>query len=268
MFYFAVRLHVLTWRTMKTPTKQKSNVGESSSPAQRQYYKRFELLVVFCGPSREDVVGAPDVGILPCAVPGSSLETTRVGQHLTEAKILELVSAQTYDGVLIDSIFDTGVEMSREACDCGPVVGTFLPSVHQAALVGGKFALLVVNAFENGEQAAQHLLRDLAVKHGVAERMAGVQCLANSSIPRGEEAVANHLADACVALAKRCNADSVVLAGACVPTMNALLRGRGEQLVVIDATLAGLNAVDGMMRQNLRPSRRLFPKTASLKNLF
>ena len=152
---------------MKTPTKQKSSVDGSSgasSPGPKVFYKRFELLVVFCGATREDVVGAPDVGILPCAVPGASLETTRVGQHVTEGRILELVQAQTFDGVLIDSIFDTGVELSREAFDCGPVVGTFLPAVSQAALVGGRFGLVVVSAFEGGEGAAQHLLRDLGAK--------------------------------------------------------------------------------------------------------
>jgi Asp/Glu/hydantoin racemase len=252
---------------MKTPTKQKSVVdggGGVASPGPKVFHKRFELLVVFCGPTREDVVGAPDVGILPCAVPGDG-EMTRIGQHVTEGKILELIQAQTFDGVLIDSIFDTGVELSREAFDCGPVVGTFLPAVAQAALVGGRFGLVVVCSLEGGEQAAPHLLRDLAVKHGVADRMQFVQCVAQSAVPRGEE---HAVAELCAGLGRRHDVQSVVVWGAPVPGANAWLRSRGDPLVLIDATLAGLNAVEGMMRQNLRPSRKLFPKSGSLKKLF
>ncbi len=85
---------------MKTPTKQKSGLdgGGGNSPGPKVFHKRYELLVVFCGPTREDVVGAPDVGILPCAVPGSSLETTRIGQHVTEGKILELIQVRIVKG--------------------------------------------------------------------------------------------------------------------------------------------------------------------------
>ncbi len=193
------------------------------------------------------------------------------------------VQAQTFDGVLIDSIFDTGVELSREAFDCGPVVGTFLPAVAQAALVGGRFGLVVVSAFEGGEGAAQHLLRDLAVKvkwdddwsaasdgflppqHGVSDKLQFVHCVSQSSLPRGEE---HHVAELCAGLGNRHDVGAVIVWGAPAPGANAWLRGRGDPLVVIDATLAGLNAAEGMMRQNLRPSRKLFPKSGSLKKLF
>lgn len=255
---------------MKTPTKQKSSLEAGAAAASpKVFHKRFDLLVVFCGATREDLgfSCAPDLGILPCTVPGASLETTRVGQHVTEGKILELVQAlhATFDGVLVDSIFDTGVELSREAFDGGPVVGCFLPACAQAALVGGRFGLLVVGAFEGGEQAAPQLLRDLAAKHGVRERLAFVHCLAAAAVPRDEE---HHVVELCATLARRHDAAAVVVWGAPVPGANALLRGRGDQTVVIDATLAGLNAVEGMMRQNLRPSRKLFPKSGSLKKLF
>ena len=185
---------------------------------------------------------------------------------MAEGKILELIQAQTFDGVLIDSIFDTGVDLSREAFD-GPVVGTFLPSCNQAALIGGRFCILIFG--EGSDEAVGHLIRSLALRHGVGERLGNVQCVAANTLPAKEEEMVAAVTEMLLRLAKPVNAASCVVAGLHVAEkVNALLRSRNDTLVVIDSTLAGLNAIEGMMRQTLRPSRKVYTKSGSLKNLF
>lgn len=49
--------------------------------------------------------------------------------------------------------------------------------------------------------------------------------------------------------------------------MNDTLRQRGECVVVIDSSLAALNAIEGLMRQGLRASRRVYPKSGLIEDL-
>lgn len=253
---------------MKTPKKSSApgDVSAPSTPSGRTYYKRFEILFVTLGAAiREDLVGSPDVGVLPVTVPGtSSLESSRLARHICEKAIVELVSAQKFNGVVIDSILDTGVDISREVFDAGPVVGTFLPSVSQALLIGGTFGVVVVNA--EGDFVCQ-TLRELAVRYHVSDRLVAIHCVPASSLPSKEEEASQQLVEIVVSVAKKNGCSSVILSGGVhIPSINETLRLRGESLVVIDASLAAINAVEGLIRQGLRASRKLYPKSGSLKD--
>jgi Asp/Glu/hydantoin racemase len=227
---------------MKTPKKSQADTSAPITPvtATRTYYKRFEVLFISLGvAAREDLVGAPDVGILPVAVPGSLLEASRLTRHVSEGKILELVTAQQFNGVVIDSILETGVDLSREVFEgpgesfsfllhsffnrcIGAVVGTFVPAVNQATLVGGLFGVIVVNA--EGDFVPQ-MLRDLAVRHHVSERLAAVQCVPTASMAVKEEDAIAQITEIVVALGKRYNCSSIILAGGFhMPGINSVLR--------------------------------------------
>jgi Asp/Glu/hydantoin racemase len=231
---------------MKTP--KKSQAGDSSAPTTpvgRTYYKRFEVLFISLGSTvREDLVGAPDVGILPVTVPGATLEASRLARHICEGKIVELVSACKFNGIVIDSLLETGVEISREVFDSGPVVGTFVPAVNQALLIGGTFGVVVVNAVD-GDFIPQ-TLRELAVRHHVSDRLVAVQCVPTSALLTREEEVVHQLIDIVLTLGKKHGCSSIILSGGLhIPTINETIRLRGESLVVIDASLAAINAIEG-----------------------
>ena len=78
------------------------------------------------------------------------------------------------------------------------------------------------------------------LQHGVVDRLVFVHCVPQASLPAAQE---NHVAELCAGLSKRHDVGAVIVWGAPVPGANAWLRARGDPLVVIDATLAGLNAV-------------------------
>lgn len=134
----------------------------------------------------------------------------------------------------------------------------------KALLVGGLFGIVVVNA--EGEFVSQQL-RELAIRNHVSERMAAVLCVPAPAQPAKEEDQIAEMIELVVGLGRKHSLSSVILAGGLhIAGINDKLRARGESLVVIDASLAALNALEGMMRQGLRPSRKVYPKSGSLSD--
>ena len=122
---------------------------DRSPPASKRFFKKFEAMIISLSTVSENIQGAPDVGLAYVNVPSVQVkEASRMEEHMNAHKILELstAAADGFDGVMVDSIFDTGVEIAREVLEV-PVVGLFWPAVSQALLLGGpggRFAFLYV----------------------------------------------------------------------------------------------------------------------------
>ena len=103
-------------------------------------------------------------------------------------------------------------------------------------------------------------LEQLARLHGIQDRVCGIECLALGSLPRDDEAATcAMLAEKVDALARRSNAGAVVVGGIhALEGVRLLVR---QPVVVIDASLSGLSALESMLRQNIGCSRRTYPKT-------
>lgn len=222
------------------------------------------MVISLLAPS-EDVRGAPDVGVAYVNVPGAVTEMSRVAHHANASRVLELIgAASSFDGVLVDSLFDTGVELAREVVDV-PVVGLFWPSVSHAMLIGGRFAILHCHPGPSRDTRGEALILDaLASRYGVMHHLAAIQGAALGNLPSKENELAVALADIVHSLGKKSGANSVIVYGVhLLGEINAALEAKADaaEVVVVDATLCGLNALEGMLRQKNRCSRKHYPKT-------
>jgi Asp/Glu/hydantoin racemase len=202
------------------------------------------------------------VGIAYVNVAGATRERTRLGEHVNAGKVVELVQAAAggFDGVLVDSLFDTGVEISREILDI-PVVGLFYPAASQAILVGGNFAILNVFVGKSSDGEAV-LIEELAARYNVRDRMCDFQSVALASLPKDEDQQADSIAEIVMEMVQKSGASSVIVAGIhIIPLVNAVLKLKNANVMVIDASLSGLASLDGMLRQSLTSCRKQYQKS-------
>ena len=250
---------------MKTPTKKKMSEPQTP-PSMRdrgKIYKKFEVLVIALAPS-EEIRGSPDVGVAVVGVPNAIHEVSRLAEHTNAGKIVELIQHAAgegtgFDGVLVDSIFDTGVDIARELVEV-PVVGLFWPSVSQAFLIGQNCAILhVYPGPARASDSEVLMLEALALRHGVRSKILGIECVAMCSLPAKDESeLAAGLAEVVSSLARRSGAGAVVVSG--LHQLEAV-RLRVLNVAVVDASLSGLGGLESMLRQGLVCSRRQFPKS-------
>ena len=87
------------------------------------------------------------------------------------------------------------------------VVGTFLPSVNQASLIGGTFGVVVANA--EGDFIPQ-MLHELAARHHVTGLVA-VQCVPTASLAVKEDDLVVQFIEIVVAMGKKRYDDLIFL---------------------------------------------------------
>lgn len=228
---------------MKTPTKQPP-------------LPRYEVLVVSIGTTVPLLASlAPDVAVMPMSVPPPDGPPSRLSRHTTAVRVTELAHTWHGNALLIDSAFEEGLDSSREVCRC-PVLGSLSPALSCAALLGpGTVALLLV--VDVVADADALLLAELASLRGA--RVAGVLLVPRASLAPLDAGGPAQLADAAV---KKFGGTAACLAVWGVhwcPAISACLRAKGDATLVIDATLAALSALDGLMRQGLSSNRRFYP---------
>lgn len=246
---------------------------DRSPPTSKRFFKKYEAMVISLStvPS-ESISGAPDIGLAYVNVPGVLLkEVSRMGEHMNAHKILELSTAAAggFDGVLVDSIFDTGVEIAREVLEV-PVVGLFWPAVSQALLLGGpggRFAFLYV--YEGAARSCrgeERLLLERAVQYGMERHLKAMDFVAREALPAKEEDVVLALAERVERLGQtNDDVSAVIVVGIHVQAeLQRTLAAKGEKLAVVDASLCGLQALEGMMRQGLKASRIHYRKVSNV----
>lgn len=136
------------------------------------------------------------------------------------------------------------------------VSGCFYPAVSQALLLSGAAAFAIVHvvsdsAHRSAAAVVEALLREQAARWNVAALLCAVRVV-RVAAGANEAAVAAAVGDACRQCCSVDGANAIVLSGT-------HCSAGPLDVPVVDATLAGLYAVEALVRSRLQQSRRVFP---------
>ena len=182
---------------------------------------------------------------------GARVITTRAENAVAEHALLDGLArhAGGYDAVLVAVSYDTGLRAARELMPV-PVVGMTEAALFTAAMVGGRFGLVVF-----GKSGAP-LYREVVEGHGLAGRLAAIRPIEATALDvfKDRAAVENRIEEAALRLVREDGADSVVLSGAAMAGMARTLAER-VPAPVVDGIAAGVAMAEALVRLGLRKAR-------------
>jgi allantoin racemase len=192
-------------------------------------------------------VASPSTTIVPL--------TGRFGARIIESRseiaiaahaLLELIAEHrdSADAALIAVSYDPGLEAARELAGF-PVLGITQASLVTAGMIGQRIGIATLGT--------PWLYRELAVKYGFAERLAGIEvvtAMAADAYAR-PEAMSEALAQAARKLVSNSGADVVVLCGAAFSGQAAKLQ-EAVPVPLVDGVSCGVPLCEMLVRGGLR----------------
>lgn len=162
------------------------------------------------------------------------------------------------DALIIDCMGDPGLQAARESVHI-PVFGPAETSMHVAAMLGHRFAIVTVL------ERVRPLIEHLAGRYGVAGKLACVRSVDTPVLAIDDDP--DRLADALFGEARRAvlvdRADVVVLGCTGFAGLDAALKARldeaGLAVPVTDPLAVTLAVAAGLVRANLAHSKRGYP---------
>jgi allantoin racemase len=182
---------------------------------------------------------------------GGEIIGTRTEMAVAEHAAASLLAAHAEgcNGAIVGASLDSGVRAGREMLGV-PVLGITEAALHAACLLGGRFGVLTLSA-----QAAV-ITREMVGAYGLADRLAGMR-FADSSpqgLMAGPAALVPELAALAALLVREDLADVVVLVGAVMAGMPALLQPEVE-VPVIEGVTCAVGLLEGLVRLRPAPAR-------------
>ena len=182
---------------------------------------------------------------------GARLIGTRTESAVADHATLELLAqyAPGCDAAIIGASFDNAVRAAREMLPI-PVVGMTEAALHVAALTGGAFGVVLVNA------RVAPLLREQVSASGFGASFAGVRVLPGSvlEVLQRPDAMADQVASAAHSLIEHDGAEIIVLIGAIMGA----LPGRVQRRVpvpVIEGLSCAVALAESLVRLRIPRAR-------------
>lgn len=194
----------------------------------------------------------PGTGVqaITAAFGPASIES-RTDGLVAAAATVELIAryATEYDGFVIACYSDPGLQAAREVTD-RPVVGIAEASMFSACLLGDRFSVV------SPLRRLRPVIRDLALRYGVAARLASVRTFEMPvlDVARHPQEAASQLLLAGRAAVDEDGADVLCLGGVVLAGGESDL-GRALGVPVLDGLSCALQLVEGLIAQRLRTSR-------------
>jgi allantoin racemase len=190
-------------------------------------------------------VAGPGVEIKPVtATFGARIIASRAEAAVAEHAVLDLLAqeADGCDGVIIGASLDSGLTAARELLRI-PVVGLTEAALHVACLTGPRFGV-VTGAAQGAVNA-----RELIAGYGLLGRLAGLRWFDRDSatILREPQAAARAIVPMVQALVRGDLADVVVLTGAVMAGMPALVQGE-VPVPVLEGVSCAVALVEALVR--------------------
>ena len=147
---------------------------------------------------------------------------------------------EAHDAVVIACFGDPGLDGLRELSP-KPVVGMAEASIHAACLLGRRFAIVT------GGERWVAMLEEFVAARGLADRLAGVLAVpqTGAAIAENPDAALQGLADCCNEAVTNRGADVVILGGAGLAGLAALLRER-VGVPLVDCVLAAVGEAQAL----------------------
>lgn len=177
---------------------------------------------------------------------GAAVIQTRRDCAIAEHACIEAAEARVAgcDAVIVGVSMDTGLWALRQALAI-PVVGLLEASLLTAAMVGGRYGLVVM-----GQQTVP-LYRELVERHGQAARLVGIEATSAGApaVYAAPEQFESTLVDAANRLVAN-GAECVILVGAVVVGMHRRLQAR-VSVPLLDGMACAVNQACGLARLEL-----------------
>ena len=175
---------------------------------------------------------------------GAEVIATRTEMAVAEhASVTMLAShAEGCDAAIIGASLDSGLRAAREMLHC-PVVGITEAALHTACLLGGRFGVLTLSA------RAAVITREMIEGYGLLGRLAGMRRLDTTpqGLLAGPEALVPGLVEAAGALVERDLAEIMVLVGAVMAGMPALMQA-AVAVPVLEGVSCAVPMAEGLVR--------------------
>jgi allantoin racemase len=182
---------------------------------------------------------------------GARVIATRTEMAIAEHAAIQMLAGQAAgcDAAIIGASIDCGLQAGREMLAI-PVLSLTESAIHAACLCGGRFGVVVMSALSG------IVLREMLHSYGLASRMAGLRVVAVSPLEllAGREAAAAVIASACCSMVEQDAADSIVLIGAVMAGMPALVQD-SVPVPVIEGVTAAVGMAEAMVRLRLPKAR-------------
>jgi allantoin racemase len=190
---------------------------------------------------RAAALGTVIVGATPSF--GPAVISTRVENAIAAHALLETLAehAGRVDAVVLAVSHDTALEAARQVMPC-PVIGMTEAACLTACLLGGRFGVLTLGQVQPYEE--------LVARHGLTARCGEVRGVAISPQAALEDptGTATKVLEAAAAMAARC--DSVVLAGAALAGMDAVLQPKAA-LPLLDGVACAVKMAEMLVALGL-----------------
>lgn len=165
------------------------------------------------------------------------------------------------DALLIDCFGDPGLQGARELVRI-PVLGPCETSLHTAAMLGDRFA--IISVLDRVRPLLMHLVR----QYGMTERLASMRMVNTPvlDLATGMAALQEAMAAAAVAAVREDGADVIVLGctgfHGCATCVGQALADAGLEVPVIDPIPITVHMARSLVASALRHSKRTWPKPA------
>jgi allantoin racemase len=181
-------------------------------------------------------------GTFGARVIGSRTENA-IGEH--SAVALGAAHAAGFDGVLIAVSYDTGAKALREMLGI-PVLGMTEAALHAATIAGGRVGVIVFGSRVLG------LYRDVVEATGLGGKVAGWRAIDSAApyAPGDQSEVEEMIIAACADLVARDGAEAILLTGAVMAGVPALLQPRIE-VPVVDGITTGVPMLEAFVRMKI-----------------
>ncbi len=182
---------------------------------------------------------------------GAEVIATRTEMAVAEHASVAMLAAHAAgcDAAIIGASLDSGLRAAREMLPC-PVLGITEAAVHTACLLGGRFGVVTLSA------RAAVITREMIEGYGLAGRLAGMRWLDTTpqGLLAGPEALVPGLVDAATALIDQDLADVIVLVGAVMAGMPAMIQP-AVPVPVLEGVACAVPLIEGLVRLALPKPR-------------
>jgi Asp/Glu/hydantoin racemase len=153
-----------------------------------------------------------------------------------------------YDAVVLACFGDPGLAGLKELATV-PVIGMAEAACHQAALLGGRFAIVT------GGERWRAMLAECVAGMGLSDRLSGIVTVTatGADIARDPEGSADLLAEACRAAVED-GADTIILGGAGLAGIAPRIRDR-VSVPLIDGLVSAVKAAEAAVAQHVVKAR-------------
>lgn len=197
-------------------------------------------------------IAAPGTEVVAVTAPfGAEVIGTRTEMAVAEHASVTMLAqhATGCDAAIIGASLDSGVRAAREMLHM-PVLGITEAALHAACMLGGRFGVLTLSA------RAATITREMIEGYGLVSRLAGMRYL--STTPQhllgGPDALVPGLIDAASLLVTQDLADTVILVGAVMAGMPALLQPH-VPVPVLEGVSCAVPLIEALVRLRVPKAR-------------